>query len=226
MVLATGNVINRENAQGVDSPFGVLFYQSLGYILIDAEDTASTEYWVYEEGKAPPTREAPRQRIQIPKGLFPYLYGVSIPRGIAPGQTQTLTAQSVPIVYAVAPLTGLPVQTGVGTPVTMLTPIPVGPILARIYDPVTSMTECSDSRNTYPLPGMDNTPAPVDGLATGRASLASNSYVKIVIPTPLLLSAKALARKKPIRIAVVIAGWQKSESTVSIGDIGGWSSDG
>lgn len=226
MVLATGNVINRENAQGIDNPFGVLFYQTIGYILVDPDDMTPTEYWVYEEGKAPPTREVSRKRVEIPKGLFPYLYGVSLPRGLTPGQTLTLTAQSVPIVYGVDPLTGFPVQTGLGTPVTMLTPIPIGPILAQIYDPVAPMSECSDSRNTYPLPGMDNIPAPIDGLNVARPFLASNSYIKIVSSAPILLSAKARAQKKPARIAVVIGGWRKSLATVSISDIGGWSTDG
>lgn len=214
MALAAGNVINRENFRGVDYPFGVLFSQLVGYIFIDPEEPAQTDFWVYEEGQAPPPKERNRLKVKLPKGMFPYLYGVAVPRGVAPLQTQTLTATSVPIVYTASPLTGILEETGLGGPVALSTGISIGPLLTKIYDVAKPLAEASDSRNAYPLPGFDG---------GSPAALTENSYLKITSSAAILLSPQALKLKKPIRLAVVVAGWQKDPLTVSINDIGGWS---
>ena len=214
MTIASGNVINRENLLGVDYPFGVWFSQAVGYIHIDPDEPLQTSFWVYEEDQAPPIKEKSRKKVKLVKGLYPYLFGVAVPRGIKPLQTQSLAISTAPIVYTANPLTGDLEETGIGPLVSFSTPIPIAPLLAKIYDPLFPIREISESKNAYPLPGFD----------TGAVvPLLENSYLKVDTGTPILLSPEALKLKKPIRIAIVVAGWKKDVLSVSVNDIGGWS---
>ena len=199
---------------GISYPPGVLFTQVVGYILIDPEEPPQISFNIYEEGVAQPPKERNWEKVQVPKGMHPYLYGVAIPRGLAPLQTAVLAISSVPIIYAPDPLTGLPKEIGQGAPIAFSTPIGLGPILAKIYDPLFPVSQASDSRNAYPLPGMDG---------GGAVPLAENSYLRVAASAPIVLSAAALKLKKPIRIAVTVAGWQKDPVTITVDDAGGWS---
>jgi hypothetical protein len=216
MTIASGNVINRENIQGVDYPFGVRLHQAVGYILLDPEELPQTEYWVYEEDQLLPTKEKSRKKVKLPKGLHTYLYGIAIPRGIAPLQAQSFTATSHPLIYTVNPLTGLREETGIGGPTALSAPIPIGPMLTKIYDPLFPLNEISESKNAWPLPGFD---------AGAVVPLTENSYLKISTGSQVLLSAEVLKLKKSMRCAVVFAGWMKDDLSVSINDIGGWSTN-
>ena len=206
MTIASGNVINRENLKGVDYPFGVYFSQAVGYIQIDPEDDPlQTAFWVYEEDQTPPVKEKDRKKVKIPKGLFLYLFGVAVPRGLAANQTQSLAASSAPVIYTVDPLTGDRVETGIGAPIAFSTPIPIAPMLAKIYDPLFPLQEISESKNAYPLPGFD---------AGATTALTEDSYLRITTGTPLVLSTEALKKKKPLRLAIVVAGWKKDPLSV------------
>jgi hypothetical protein len=216
MTIAAGNVINRENLLGVDYPFGVWFSQSVGYIHVDPEDDLlTTSFWVYEEGQAPPVKEKSRPKVKLPKGLYLYLFGVAVPRGIAPLSTNTFTANTARIIYTPDPLTGDLKETGIGPLVPFSTPIPIAPMLTKIYDPLFPLDQISESKNAYPLPGFD---------AGAVVPLVENSYLKIDTGTPIVLSPEAKL-KKPIRIAIVVAGWKKDPLSVNIGDVGGWSTN-
>lgn len=210
MTIASGNVINRENLQGVDYPFGVFFLQAVGYLLIDPLDPPATLLWVYEDDQPLPEKERSRLKVKVPKGLRLYLYGLALPRGILRTQAQSLQLRAAPIIYAPDPLTGEPVETGIGAGVSFQT-IPIAPILSKIYDPVKPQSEAGASLNLYPLLGMD---------AGTPLLLAENSYLQISTGSPILLEPEI---KTPMRIAVVVAGWMKDSRAVSIDDIGGWS---
>lgn len=214
MTIAAGNVINRDNTFGVSYPPGVLITQACGFIFIDPEEPPQTVFNVYEEDQRPPLKERSRVKVRLPKGMHPYLYGLAVPRGLAQAQAQTMTARSVPIIYTPDPITGILVETGLGAPVALSTPISIGPMLVEIYDPFNPINETSRSNNAWPLPGFD---------AGSPVPLIENSYLQITASAPIALSPEALKAKKPIRIAVVVAGWQKDPMSVSINDIGGWS---
>jgi hypothetical protein len=217
MTIASGNVINRENLLGVDYPFGVWFSRPVGYIHIDPEDDLlTTSFWVYEEAQAPPVKEKSRLKVKLPKGLYLYLFGVAVPRGVAPLSTNIFSANTAPIIYTPDPLTGDLKETGIGPLVPFSTPIPIAPMLLKIYDPLFPLNELSESKNAYPLPGFD---------AGAAVPLVENSYLKINTGTPIVLSPEALKAKKPLRIAIVVAGWKKDVLSVSVGDIGGWSTN-
>lgn len=210
MTIASGNVINRENLQGVDYPFGVFFLQTVGYLLIDPLEPPATTFWVYEDDQSPPEKERSRLKVKLPKGLRLYLYGLSLPRGILKAQNQSLQIEAAPVIYTPDPLTGDLVETGMGAGVPFQA-LPIAPILTKIYDPFKPLAEASGSINVYPLLGMD---------AGTTLPLLEDSYLRINSGTPLLLNPEI---KTPMRIAVVVAGWMKDSRSVSIDDIGGWS---
>ncbi|MGL4349304.1 MAG: hypothetical protein ACRCT2_01775 [Plesiomonas shigelloides] len=210
MTLASGNVINRENLQGVSYPFGNFFLQTVGYLLIDPLEPPSSTLWVYEDDQALPEKERSRLKVKLPKGLRLYLYGVAVPRGVLRSQTQTLQLRAAPIIYTPDPITGEPVETGIGLGVAFQS-IPIAPILTKIYDPIEPLSEASASINLYPLAGMD---------AGSVLLLTEDSYLQVTTGSPILLNPEI---KTPMRIAVVVAGWMKDPRSVSIDDIGGWS---
>jgi hypothetical protein len=210
MTIASGNVINRENLQGVDYPFGVFFLQTVGYLLIDPLEPPTSVFWVYEDDQAPVEKERSRLKVKLPKGLHLYLYGLSLPRGVLKTQSQSLRIAAAPVIYTPDPITGDRVETGIGADVPFQV-LPIAPILAKIYDPFKPLAEASDSINVYPLLGLD---------AGTAVPLLEDSYLRVNSGTPLLLNPEI---KTPMRIAVVVAGWMKDSRSVSIDDIGGWS---